>query len=101
LAFATNRLQAIFAKVINLNLVLLTEFLLHFLVDQLVHDCDQIIDKSVATGHAGYTFDLLAAMWTLWLVEQAPSDAAFAIEFRAVGAHHRIIGMAKTYVAGQ
>lgn len=101
LALAAYGLCAVLAVVIDLHLVGFADFLLYFLVDQLVHDIHQLVDEPVAAGHRRHPLDLLPAVRALGLQEQAAPDAPLAVKLRAEGAHHGAVGVAEADMAGQ
>lgn len=51
LTLTANGLGAILTVIINLNFMLLAYFLLGFVVDELVYDGDELIHKTITTGH--------------------------------------------------
>lgn len=79
--------------------MLLAYFLLGFVVDELVYDGDELIHKTITTGHHWYSFYLLAAVWAFWLELQAFFNAVLAVQLRAKRAHHRAVHMAETHMA--
>lgn len=101
LALAAHRLSTLLAVVVDRHVMLFADFLLHLVVDEVVHDGDQLINEPIAAGHHPRTFYLFSAVRAFGLQQQAPSDTTLAEELRAVGAHHGVAHMAETNVAGQ
>lgn len=101
LAFTTNGFGTVLTVVIDLHLMLLANFLLRLMVNELIDDGNELVDKTIAAGHDGHSFDLLPAVGTLGLELQALPDARLAVQFGAVGAHHGVVHMAEAHVASQ
>lgn len=101
LALATDGLGAVFAVVVDLHFMFLADFFLGFMIDELVDNGDEFVDKTIAAGHHRDTLDLLPAIGALGLELQTLLYAVLAIELGAEWAHHGAVHVAKAHMASQ